>query len=84
MVSAMSWTALGKAVVKVLGSETDISGLEATEDRPLPHGLERRMLPVGFKLPKGKVKLSTSSSSRLKQEAPQFCLHQGLVCRSDN
>lgn len=48
VVSAMSWTALRKAVVKVLGSETDSSGLEVTEDRPLPRRLERRMLSMGF------------------------------------
>lgn len=44
----VSWAAHRKAVVEVLGSETDFSGLEATEDKPLPHGLERQMLPVSL------------------------------------
>lgn len=48
MSTPVSWAAHRKAVVEVLGSETDISGLEATEDKPLPHGLERQMLPVSL------------------------------------
>lgn len=78
-VSAMSWAAHRKAVVEVLGSETHISCLEATEDRPLPSGLERRMLLVDLNYLRERW-----CYQLIKRINTSILPLSGLGCRSDN